>query len=125
MAIGLDNLFWVELIEPRRFESSFHSSVLPGLVLPNETSTTWFPVVFFLSATGELLDVDTVAAGEAGETYLFVDPKDKRILGEIESLLGKPLERIEYNGEKDVVNTNNSLQKKYNKKIKTRTGERK
>ena len=67
----------------------------------------------------------TARAGEAGETYLFVDPKDKRILGEIESLLGKPLERIEYNGEKDVVNTNNSLQKKYNKKIKTRTGERK
>lgn len=67
----------------------------------------------------------TARAGEEGETYLFVDPKDRRVLGEIESLLGKPLERVEYNGERDVVNTNDSLKKKYNKKIKTRTGERK
>jgi len=67
----------------------------------------------------------TARAGEEGETYLFVDPKDRRILGEIESLLGKPLERVEYDGGKDVVNTNDSLQKKYNKKIKTRSGERK
>ena len=67
----------------------------------------------------------TARAGEEGETYLFVDPKDRRLLGEIEELLGKALERVEYNGEKEVVNTNDSLQKKYNKKIKTRTGERK
>ncbi|WP_084140799.1 DEAD/DEAH box helicase [Psychrilyobacter atlanticus] len=67
----------------------------------------------------------TARAGEEGETYLFVDPKDRRVLGEIESLLGKPLERVEYDGAKDVVNTNDSLKKKYNKKIKTRSGERK
>lgn len=67
----------------------------------------------------------TARAGEEGETYLFVDPKDRRVLGEIETLLGKPLERVEYDGAKDVVNTNDSLKKKYNKKIKTRSGERK
>ncbi len=67
----------------------------------------------------------TARAGEEGETYLFVDSKDRRVLEEIESLLGKPLERVEYNGERDVVNTNDPLKKKYNKKIKTRSGERK
>jgi ATP-dependent RNA helicase DeaD len=67
----------------------------------------------------------TARAGEEGETYLFVDPKDRRVLGEIEALLGKPLERVEYDGAKDVMNTNDSLKKKYNKKIKTRSGERK
>jgi len=67
----------------------------------------------------------TARAGEEGETYLFVDPKDKRILDEIEKLLGHPLERVAYNGERDVKNTNDSFQKKYNKKIKTRVGERK
>jgi ATP-dependent RNA helicase DeaD len=67
----------------------------------------------------------TARAGEEGETYLFVDPKDRRVLGEIESLLGKPLERVEYDGAKDVINTNDSFKKKYNKKIKTRSEERK
>ncbi len=67
----------------------------------------------------------TARAGEEGETYLFIDPKDKRVLGEIEELLGKPLERVEYDGTKDVTNTNDSFKKKYNKKIKTRSEERK
>ncbi|MCS5422022.1 MULTISPECIES: DEAD/DEAH box helicase [Psychrilyobacter] len=67
----------------------------------------------------------TARAGEEGETYLFTDPKDRRVLGEIESLLGKPLERVEYDGAKDVTNTNDSFKKKYNKKIKTRSEERK
>jgi len=67
----------------------------------------------------------TARAGEEGETYLFVDPKDRRVLGEIESLLGKPLERVECGDERDVVNINDSLKKKYNKKIKTRSEERK
>jgi len=67
----------------------------------------------------------TARAGEEGETYLFIDPKDRRVLGEIESLLGKPLERVEYDGTKDVTNTNDSFKKKYNKKIKTRSEERK
>lgn len=67
----------------------------------------------------------TARAGEEGETYLFIDPKDRRVLGEIESLLGKPLERVEYDGSKDVINTNDSFKKKYNKKIKTRSEERK
>jgi len=67
----------------------------------------------------------TARAGEEGETYLFIDPKDRRVLGEIESLLGKPLERVEYDGTKDVINTNDSFKKKYNKKIKTRSEERK
>jgi ATP-dependent RNA helicase DeaD len=67
----------------------------------------------------------TARAGEEGETYLFADPKDKRVLLEIESLLGKPLERLEYDRSKDVINTNDALKKKYNKKIKTRSDERK
>jgi superfamily II DNA/RNA helicase len=67
----------------------------------------------------------TARAGEKGETYLFVDPKDRRLLGEIEELLGKPLEKVEYSGDREVRNTNDSYIKKYNKKIKTRSGERK
>ncbi|MGB6129783.1 MAG: DEAD/DEAH box helicase [Psychrilyobacter sp.] len=67
----------------------------------------------------------TARAGEEGETYLFIDPRDRRVLGEIESLLGKPLERVECGDERDVVNVNDSLKKKYNKKIKTRSEERK
>jgi len=67
----------------------------------------------------------TARAGEEGATYLFVDPKDKRVLIEIETLLGKPLEKVKYDRSKDVINTNDPLKKKYNKKIKTRSDERK
>uniref|UniRef100_A0A2P2ICZ9 RNA helicase n=2 Tax=Hirondellea gigas TaxID=1518452 RepID=A0A2P2ICZ9_9CRUS len=67
----------------------------------------------------------TARAGEEGATYLFVDPKDKKVLREIEELLGERLEKIEYDGEREVRNINDSYKKKYNKKIKTRSGERK
>ena len=67
----------------------------------------------------------TARAGKEGETYLFIDPKDRRVLREIEELLGNPLERVEYDGARDVTNINNSFKKKYNKKIKTRSGEKK
>jgi len=67
----------------------------------------------------------TARAGEEGETYLFIDPKDRRLLGNIEELLGYSLEKVPYNGEKDVMNTNINYTKKYNKKIKSRTEERK
>ncbi|MCK5780348.1 MAG: DEAD/DEAH box helicase [Psychrilyobacter sp.] len=67
----------------------------------------------------------TARAGEEGETYLFVDPKDRRLLGNIEELLGEKLIKEIYDGEKDVINTNTIYAKKYNKKIKSRTEERK
>ena len=63
----------------------------------------------------------TARAGEKGETYLFIDPKEKKVLEEIESLLGKTLERVEVEHEADVVNTNETFKKKYNKKINPRT----
>lgn len=67
----------------------------------------------------------TARAGESGEAYLFTDPKDKRLLLEIEDKLGHKLEKLEFDGEREVRNTNETFTKKYNKKIKSRVGERK
>jgi superfamily II DNA/RNA helicase len=63
----------------------------------------------------------TARAGEKGKTYLFTTPKDTKVFEEIEELLGKDLEKIEFTPEKDVNNTNETFAKKYNKKINARS----
>lgn len=63
----------------------------------------------------------TARAGEKGKTYIFTTEKDKRVLEEIEEILGKKLERLDFIPESDVQNTNEVFAQKYNKKINSRS----
>ncbi len=58
---------------------------------------------------------------EKGKSYIFTTPKDKKIYEEIENLLKKKIEKIEFEPNNDVQNTNENFNKKYNKKINTRS----
>lgn len=66
----------------------------------------------------------TARGDELGETYLFATEKDKKIIEEIETLLGEKFERKNFVPEKDINNIHENFSKKYNKKINTRTKEK-
>ncbi len=63
----------------------------------------------------------TGRGGEKGRSYIFTTPKDKKVFEEIEGLLKKKIDIIDFEPEKDVNNSNENFSKKYNKKINARS----